>query len=192
MILRTALSTLLAGAALASPAGAQEAGSIPGRGATSVMLGVSPGNGIGVWTMLSDRTALGVVGALQTLDASSGGSEQEFRAVVLGPQVKRYWATAGDVAPYLHGSAYTSLTRSRFTAGDGGGSGFESEQDLYGGSAAAGLDWFPTRRISLGGHAGVALNRYSGENRDASGQLVEQSRWLLETFTAAISVHLYL
>jgi hypothetical protein len=186
--LRALVAAVAAGLVCASPAGAQEdAGeNALRRGASSVMAGVAPEAGVGFWSMLSDRTAVGLVGGVQRVESVSGDSEHGIRLLTLSPQVKRYWRATGPILPYAHGSL--SVSGIEF----GSGSSSRQESRSYGAGAAVGLDWFPVRRISVGGHGGVALSRAVLGSRDAQGEEMEISGWSLGTFTTAIRVHLYL
>lgn len=109
---------------------------------------------------------------------------------MVAPEVKRYRSTGGAILPYLHGSVFTSVV----DFGDSSSSGSNDDRStLLGGRAGLGLDWFPVRRISLGGHAGLALQRRSSEiERSQGGDDLESTSWLLQTFTAAIQVQLFL
>jgi hypothetical protein len=182
--LRALTAAVAAGLACASPAGAQEEAGENAlrRGASSVMASVAPNVEVGFWSMLSGRTSVGLVGSVQSAESVSGSSTQEIRLLSLSPQVKRYWTTTGPVLPYAHGSLAVSGTEF----------GSAQQSRSYGASAAVGLDWFPARRISIGGHSGVALSRSVVRSHDAQGEETEASGWSLRTFTTAIRVHLYL
>lgn len=171
-----------------SAAGAQEAAGANAleRGATSVMVGVSPDPTLGFWTMLSGRTALGLVGTAQRSGSLIGEVEvYRHTQLLLSPQVKRYWSHDGDVLPYLHGGVYASLLEFK-DSGD-----TRNDIDAFGGSLAVGLDWFPVSRISVGGQAGMALNR-TGATTRSQDAVSRSTTWSLETFTAALQVHFYL
>lgn len=178
---------LAAGLAAASPAAAQEgAGDNPLRpGASSINVGVSPDVSVGFWRMVSGRTALGLSGSVQGIRNTQGDSELSRTMVVVSPRVKRYRSTEGAILPYLHGALLAGVT-------DFGGGSSEDRSTLLGATAALGLDWFPVRRVGLGGHAGLGLTRtWSEIDNPVVGDL-ERSSWTLQTFTAAIQVQLYL
>jgi hypothetical protein len=189
--LSAAALALAAGLAAAPQALAQEgAGESALRpGASSITLGIAPDPSVGFWTMPSGRTALGLVGSLQGNRTSLGGGEVEQTMLVLSPQLKRYRSTRGAILPYLHGSVFASLAD--FESRNPSGSG-EGRIRALGASAAVGLDWFPARRAALGGHAGLGLSRTLSEAGPDGAARFETTTWLLQTFTAAIQVQLYL
>lgn len=189
--LSAAALALAAGLAAAPRARAQEAAGDNALrpGATSITVGIDPNASVGFWTMPSGRTALGVVGSVQGFRTSLGGSETQQTQLVLSPQLKRYRSTHGAILPYLHGSVFASLAD--FESRNPSGSG-EGRLRAVGASAAVGLDWFPARRVALGGHAGLGLSRTRSEAGQEGAADFETTTWLLQTFTAAIQVQLYL
>lgn len=178
---------LAAGLAAAAPAAAQEgAGDNALRpGASSINVGVSPDVSVGFWRMVSGRTALGLSGSLQGIRATQGSDETSRTLAIVSPQVKRYRSTDGAILPYLHGALLAGVT-------DFGGDSDENRSTMLGATAALGLDWFPVRRVGLGGHAGLGLMRSWSETDNAVVQDYERSSWTLQTFTAAIQVQLFL
>ena len=158
-------------------------------GASSINLGISPEPSVGYWRMLSGRTALGVVGSAEAIRDSSGDDELSRTLLTVSPQVKRYRSTEGAILPYLHGALFASvIDLGSSTPGVGG----DDRSTVLGGTAAVGLDWFPVRRVSLGGHAGLGLLRAASSIGGADGDDFESVDWSLQTFTAAIQVQLYL
>lgn len=178
-------ATLAAAPAAGAQATAGENALRPG--ASSINVGVSPDPSVGYWRMLSGRTALGVVGSVQAIRDSAGDDELSRTFVTVSPQVKHYHSTEGAILPYLHGALLASVA-------DLGSSTPESDdrRTVLGGTAALGLDWFPVRRVSVGGHAGLGLLRASSSIGGADGDDFESVNWSLQTFTAAIQVQLYL
>lgn len=187
--LSAAALALAAGLAAAPGAGAQQgAGDNALRpGATSISMGIAADPSVGFWTMPSGRTALGIVGSVQGIRSSLGDVESDQTLLVLSPQVKRYRSTQGAILPYLHGSVFASLTEfeGRSPGGTSGG-----RFTAVGATAGVGLDWFPVRRVGLGGHAGLGLTR--SEADPVQAEVAGMTTWLLQTFTAAIQVQLYL
>lgn len=185
----SAAALVLAAGLVAAPAAAQEetGGNALRPGATSVNVGVSPDATVGFWRMLSGRTALGVSGSVQGIRSEYGGSELSRTLLVVSPQVKQYRATDGAILPYLHGAVFASVT----DLGGSSGAAGDDQSTVLGATAALGLDWFPVRRVSLGGHAGLGLLRSSSEFERPQGDFRSTS-WSLQTFTAAIQVQLFL
>jgi hypothetical protein len=187
--LSAAALALAAGLAAAPRAQAQQgAGDNALRpGATSITLGVAADPSVGIWTMPSGRTAVGIVGSVQGIRSSFGDTESDQTLLVIAPQVKRYGSTDGAILPYLHGSVFASLTEFE---GRSPGATSGGRFTAVGATAGVGLDWFPVRRVGLGGHAGLGLTRSEADPLQAGED--ETTTWRLQTFTAAIQVQLYL
>lgn len=186
----TAVLALAAGLGRGGSAAAQET-QATARESRSISLGVDEGIEIGYWTRLSERYDLGLnVGlAYETLDDDTG--EQSLTTLSLEPAIKRYAAADGPFLPYGYGSVFASYGRlSSAATADGGSATVTSEQTRYGASAGFGLDWFPARRVSLGGHVGVTAGYQSN---DLEGSFEDQTAdgFFINTFTSGIRAHLY-
>jgi hypothetical protein len=125
---------------------AQASPSVEGRGKHSIAVqaGANTLVGLGVRTGTRTDVILEVGGRVSDGDGVNG------HTIVVGPSLKRYWGSLdGSVAPYLLLGLRAEW--SEFALG----SGTPSTSRRIGGVAGLGLDWFPTQRVSVGGHLGV-------------------------------------
>jgi hypothetical protein len=125
---------------------AQSTPSVGGRGkhSISVQAGANTLVGLGVRTGTRTDVILEVGGRV------SDGEGVNGHTIVVGPSLKRYWGSLdGSVAPYLLLGLRGEW--SEFALG----SGTPSTDRRIGGVVGLGLDWFPTQRVSVGGHLGV-------------------------------------
>ena len=158
---------------------AQETGSQPaaGRGEHSIVLDINGGPQIGFWARASDRTDLG-------LDLGVNGllrGETTHLSVMATPAIKRYLTSTGPLAPYLYFGVplnYTRQDNDNVGAPDDVQHGFG-----VGGRAAFGLEWFPVRQVSIGGHVGLQAN-FQHWNNDSDDTLQ------LGTVSSGARVHL--
>jgi hypothetical protein len=131
----------------ASMAQAQAAPSIDGRAKHSIAIETWSTGLVGIGLRVGDRTdlLLEAGGRLSERDGEDG------RVLTLRPAIKRYLGpTDGSIAPYMLFGLKAEWTRGAF-----GTSPFTSQR--IGGTADLGLEWFPTQRVSVGGHVGVEL-----------------------------------
>ena len=191
MLIRIALLALGVGLLSAPPGIAQDTTSAD-RPPRSVSLQADGGIGVGLWTRLSPGADVGVNVGISFESLSDDQVDQDLLIVQLEPAVKRYLSASAAFFPYLYGSVFGSYGRVSAETG-GGGSPVEvaDKQRRLGASAAAGLDWFPAQRISLGGHVGLAAGYQSNQ---VGGQFTgeqEQSGIFFNTLSSGIRIHLY-
>lgn len=159
------------------------------RGVVSLMAGVSPDLEVGVWRMVSDRTSVGLAVGGIVEHMTSDGSGMTSRLLTVGPQFKHYGSTTGTLLPYLHGGASVGTSEFRTNQAPDQREN-RSTNRLLTADLAVGLDWFPVRRISLGGYTGLRASVLSNRSRSSSGS-GNGSEWRVGTFTSGIGAHLY-
>lgn len=192
---------------LVSPLGAQSAdsartGLVPGTYSLSFAVpgfgGTASSGSFGFWRLMSERTNLGFFVQVSArhnrttaeardsaYDRDTGESELLIWA---GPAVRRYLATAERVAPFLYGSAqvgYVATSRHAEPLFRDRGNGVSGAVE-----AGGGLEWFPTRTVSLSGYTGVRASITSQEGRFTEGEY-EATTTSIGTFTTALSVNIY-
>lgn len=166
----------------AAPAAAQ----LPARGARSLQLSPGGDSRVGVWKMVSERTSVGVdVGVALSREGSGELEERTSWGLAVAPSLKRYAAPVGPFAPYLFASVPLGVQRQAF-----GAEGVQRGWSV-GGALAAGLDWFPARRVSLGAHAGVLANRDFRSFDGDGGPGDEATYNRFATFGSGLSLHIY-
>lgn len=161
---------------------------MPGRGRTSLALSAfGNGGSIGYWTMISDRTNLGVRVGLSLGGTDFDGGETGIGlSISAGPALKRYLrGSARPVAPFLYGGLNASWGEEEMQGGEvrRGGAGLEG---------GFGVDWFPAPQVSIGGYTGARL-AYSHQafEFDAPTDRSTQDAWTLGTFTSGVVLHIY-
>jgi len=209
------LTTLVAFAgvlALAGSAAAQTPDSIealtPGRRALSFNLPNGGGAGLGIWRMVAPDRARGFfvnfsAGYNHSASTPPGGTEQSGNSLHLaasvGPQVRRYLARRAPVAPYVQSGLSLGIGYQRQTLEPSQAGGASDESHSWSGNAgasvAAGVEWFPLRRVSLAGQTGVDVSggysRYSGTTGGVSEG--HGSSWSigLGTFVSSLMLQIY-
>ena len=163
------------------------------EGRRSIQLGGINGGAasFGFWKMRDARTNLGIVvnaslsGSRMSSDTSDAHSTSVGLNVNAGPELRRYTAIAGRVAPYgfVAGSVGASIQRAsdetdsetRWNAGLGARIGL-------------GAEYFPTESLSIGGQMGLG----AGLNVDPEPH-DETTRWSFNigTFGASIMAAIY-
>jgi hypothetical protein len=119
-----------------------------------VVLGWNGGSTVGYALRLGQRLDLGVEGALNR----SEEDDVAYRAYAVRTLLKGYVGPLeGPMAPYwVLGFSGTWSSRDLPTTGDA------ITDRALGGFAGVGLDWFPTRRVSVGGHIGFQASALKG------------------------------
>lgn len=186
----TATAVLAAALVVAPAVQAQETTAGPERGRHSISIAAQGDVGVGVWTRLSDRTDLGLNLALNYNRFGIEDDDQTTRNLRVEPAFKHYLYAHDGFAPYAFGSFFAS-TGKQTQAGDGEETITVSER-LAGVSAAVGIDWFPARRLSIGGHVGLAggVQDLAAQNSAFDAEL-EGDGWFVSTFNSGVVVHLY-
>lgn len=182
-----------AGLLLATGAAAQEAAREETNGlerpGTSIEVGAGAGALVGVWQRVSPRVSLGVQVSAYTsrseLESDVIDRDARQSGVSVGPALKVYGGPGGAFLPYGFASAFLEFGESREEINGGG----EREEDLdgVGGELGVGIDWFPVRRVSIGGHVGVEAHRQSRPSDDD-----DVNRFtIFNTVSSGIRVQLY-
>ena len=134
--------------------------------------GSTSGTGFSLWKIRSPETALGLEGAFSwarsdhELDAGPRKRDQRYTTLKLQlrPTFKRYGPLRHRVAPYFYAQGLGSFMDGR------------EEESWYldttttsmvelGVGLGLGADWFPFKRISIGGRTGLSLRYGFGESR---------------------------
>lgn len=186
----TTVAALATALAVAPAAGAQEVAAGPERGRYSISVAAQGDVGVGVWTRLSDRTDLGLNLVFNYNRFGIEDDDQTTRDLRVEPAFKHYLGSRDGFAPYAFGSFFAS-TGEQTQAGVGDETITVTER-LAGVSAAVGIDWFPARRVSIGGHVGLAggVQDLAAENSAFPTEL-EGDGWFASTFNSGVVVHLY-
>lgn len=153
----------------------------------------------GAWEMVGARTNLGL-----TLAVSVYGSEGEYNGgaatatqastfVELGMDVRRYVMAPREVTPFLLGGAAIG---GRFERRDASNGYDETTRGMNATlRAAAGVEWFPVRRLSISGQTGFSLTagRFSMEQDAPESPPVssESSSLGVRSFTSALTLQIY-
>ncbi|HEX6939870.1 MAG TPA: hypothetical protein VF158_10700 [Longimicrobiales bacterium] len=178
--------------ALSAPARAQDGAPADAlqEGRRSLTFSVPSGGGtsFGFWTMLSHRTNLGidVHVSFRRRDGSSPDDPHTIWGFAAGPAVKRYlpWIS-GPVAPFIYGGADLMWNHDSF--------GDDIERGLgLGLAGGVGVEWFPTRQISIGGFTGLRAEygRATHEN-EATDFEETDSTFMMNTFRSSLALHIY-
>ncbi|HEX7117674.1 MAG TPA: hypothetical protein VF212_02745 [Longimicrobiales bacterium] len=179
--------------ALAAPARAQDGAPADAlqEGRRSLTFSVPSGGGasFGFWTMRSPRTNLGIDVNL-SLRRNEDSDEDALTdwGITAGPAIKRYFPwTSGPVAPFFYGGVNLS-----WRSNDLGGGGTVERTLGLGLSGGVGVEWFPTRQISIGGYTGLHAG-YSRETQENEALDLEASRsaFNLNTFRSSLTLHIY-
>lgn len=194
---------LAAGLALAQPAAAQEDDGRPNalrEGAYALSFGIPEGGQgeLGIWKMVSERTGLGLevgLGASRTeLDRAPGEQTSTRWEVAAGLAARRYLATTRAVAPFLTGRLSAAYLEGRSDS-----PGIDTEHSAWRTALSGGLgvEWFPARSVSVGGHTGAALSygRTSAVRPLPSGEPspgdATATGVFFHTFTSGLSFRIY-
>ena len=144
------------------------------------------GAGFGFWKQRGEHLALGLTvdGTVAFSDGEDSleGLSSSDLALSIRPALKRYWWRDGPVSPFLHSGLSGTYRRTD--------TGATSSWRFGGGlSFGIGADWFPAEGISIGGHTGLgATYLWTTSNDDLA---TDQTRFVLDLFTSALTFHLY-
>jgi hypothetical protein len=145
--------------------------------------------GIGVWWVMSDRFALGLLASASfTVDENEAASGNTARVDQLslsgGPYMKLYYPAHPAVAPFLLLGVRGSYVKIDMLA-DGNPSGEERRWSAAG-EAGLGAEWFPTSRIGVGGWASV-----SGGYANRETSTTRMTGFFVSTLTSALLLSIY-
>lgn len=187
MRLKVAVVSAMALAAVAAaPAAAQQAASANAlqEGRRSISFGLPSGGGssFGIWTMLSERTNLGLIGQLQV--EQQDDPDVDSWGLRLAPAIKRYVRRAGPVAPFLYGNVALGWESETQPGGE------ESAWSI-GTFGGLGVEWFPVSSVSIGGHTGIGLEYRSIDVDPTIGASQSSSELALRTATSQLSIQIY-
>jgi hypothetical protein len=150
----------------------------------------------GAWEMVGARTNLGLTLGVGVIGAEveTGGGEWNVAEtdVDLGIAVKRYVMEPREVTPFLLGSVAVGGRYDRRESP-------QYDETIRSTSAAVraavGVEWFPVRRVSLSGQTGFGLfagrSDVETETPDGTRQKAETSQVSFQSFTSALSLHIY-
>lgn len=169
-------------AVLAAPAAAQDGGPV-----RSLAFGAGESTTIGYFQRLSPRTEVGVEVGLHRSTLEIADEELTSTLAQVLPIVKLRGSQVGLFVPYTWLAAGVSLNRQ--TAENGIGEGSATQWGGVG-QAAFGLEWLPTRAVSIGAHAGVAL-RYDTVELASNGNGDDSSSWNASTFNSGVRVQIH-
>lgn len=108
------------------------------------------GGAFGLWYMVSSPLNLGVNLGFAVDSVDVGGESQTAVDFLLAPAVKYYMNTNSQVAPFLLGQFNMRI-------GSDGVDGSDSEVEV-GLLVGFGIEWFPVRNFSIGGHTGLGFD----------------------------------
>ena len=181
----TGVAAALAVLASASGASAQDP-----EHPNSISLSVGSSTTIGYWMPVSARADLGVlVGASFADGENSGGTEQTSWSVRAGPALKLYATRESPFRPYTYGELFFAFGRTESETGGGAESSL-SNRDLAA-NVGLGLDWFPTDRVSIGGHVGLS-GAFTWSEIESGAAEADSDGFHFNTLSSGIRVHLYL
>jgi hypothetical protein len=185
----TSVVLAITGLCLATGAAAQDTDPAdrPGR---SIELGANGGPVIGLWQRISPRASLGlqIAAQLQQAEIDDGDAEQESRSVSVGPALKLYGTADGPFLPYFYATVFAAFgsETAETLAGE-----VTFDRQAFGGGLGVGLDWFPVRRISIGGHVGLEGGVQNGDAETPGGAETEIEGTFFNTFQSGIRVNLF-
>jgi hypothetical protein len=160
-------------------------------GARSIVLPFPTTDGnasFGFWQMRSERTNLGLVGSVRLdrldIDGDSTTGGRTDVEVRLGPALKRYY----NLHPSVAGFGLVGVM-GEYTRADTGGAG---THDSWGAvmEMGVGAEWFPFRRVSLGGTTGLQAGYRTFGIESTTGER-DMSNLYLRTFTTAVQAQIY-
>lgn len=162
---------------------AQASPSVDGRGKHFIAVDVGSNTLIGVGLRAGTRTDVMLEAGVRFFENGSA----ESRVVSVRPALKRYFgSTERSVAPYL-----LLGLRAEWNRLDFGGPSQTNNREL-GGIAAVGVDWFPTQRVSVGGHIGMEALALRSERPDLLlGTNVVTEGHEIGTFSSGIRLRLF-
>jgi hypothetical protein len=185
-----ALALLSAPAAAQAPADSLRPNGLE-KGATSLLVEVgSASNTIALHHMVGARTSLGVsVAASRTsFDGGSGDDDgADFSAYSAGLHLRHHLSDLSQaIVPFVEVSGSVGRQRN-----DEQEFSDEARGTLYAATASAGLEWFPVRRVSIGGSAGIRVQRQDVTIVDGAGGEIEQSATSIGTLTSSVQLRLF-
>jgi hypothetical protein len=150
------------------------------HGTKSISFGID-GSGsaeAGIWTFISDRSNVGLIGTLdwRSEDRDPQADRSEF-TLGIGPRLKWYLDGSPRVAPFWYGGLDFRHTRRKEDDED------ERSSRGLGLDGGFGVDWFPVGQISIGGWTGLRLTSDRAENDNTTTRL--------RTLTTGLRMHIY-
>lgn len=201
------LAAIAAGLALAGSASAQDPENaldalMPGRRSFAFSAHALENGGqagIGFWRVVTPDRARGLL-----LNVSSQvthfGSENGFTpasdaqvSVTLGPRTRRYVRTATALLPFLESGLDLGVGYS-LREGGGSPSSMHTWSPTLGATAGGGAQWFPLRRLSLAGQAGLRASVSYLHSSQSGGVTSSSSNgWgaSVTTFISALTLQIY-
>ena len=178
----------------------------PGHRALAFNLPNGGGVGLGFWRVVAPDRARGFFVNLSTSYGHSDfgqviGPEQSGNSLrvsaSVGPQLRRYFARAAPVAPFIQSGLSLGIGYDRQTSDNQAGGTNESHS--WSGSAALtagpGVEWFPARRVSVSGQTGVGVSGTYSRSSGSSGGISQghNSSWgvSLSTFVSSLALQIY-
>ncbi|MBJ6724948.1 outer membrane protein [Geomesophilobacter sediminis] len=161
------------------------------RGDNAIALGVNEGTAtIGYWHKLSGSDDLGVDFGIQYRDHETFNN-QTYQVM---PAIKHYLFPEKSFSPYLYGGLIASYGNNdtRETTQQ---SGSRTESYTAGALGGLGMEWFPIRNLSIGGHVGVrAQYEYNKTTYSSSNFVVpppnKDEGFTIGTFNSGIRLNL--
>lgn len=186
-----------------------DGGARPGEGAISISLSLPDGGNpyadgtAGAWYMLQDNINLGInlgLGIESQNTITGYQTEQQERQtnkrtgfdLLLAPALRYYLTNDSSIAPY----AFGQMNFHKYFDGDSDtsadptddayNSDLQPELALIGGF---GIEWFPVKRFSIGGHVGMGFDLLRQNER--SGTTLTRNGLRIGTFTSSLNANLY-
>lgn len=166
----------------ASLAQSQAAPSIEGRRTHFIVAEMFSNTSIGLGLRAGDRTDV----MLELTGRVFEEGDTQTRMISLRPALKRYLgSTQGSVAPYLFLGLRAEWSWQEFGASP------ERSSRALGGRAGVGVDWFPTQRVSLGGHVGVEAAALRSDGSPFFGSDPVATGYEIGTFSSGVRLRLF-
>lgn len=161
---------------------AQAAPSVEGRGKHFIVAEMFSNTSIGFGLRAGERTDV----MLEVTGRVFEEGDTQTRLISLRPALKRYLGSIdGSVAPYLFLGLRAEWGWQEF------GPSPERSSQILGGRAGVGVDWFPTQRVSLGGHMGVEAVALRSEGSPFVGSDPIATGHEIGTFSSGVRLRLF-
>lgn len=108
------------------------------------------GGALGLWYMVASPINLGVNLGFAIDSSGDGDDSVTTTDILIAPAVKYYLNTNGQIAPFVLGQINFR------TASDGDDDTDNTTE--FGLAFGFGVEWFPTRNFSIGGHTGLGFD----------------------------------